>query len=89
MSDDAGSAKEIVDMATSHSGWVVAILAGTWGIVLRALIGRYLRWEEKRQEFDEKTLGRLAKIEERLAVIEARSHDRRREDKHQWEDDPT
>lgn len=69
-------------MATAHSGWIVAFLVGTWGVVLRALIGRHLAVGERIQL-------RLAKIEERLAVIESRSHDRRREDPHRYEEDPT
>jgi hypothetical protein len=82
MSDDPKGVKEIIDAAASH-GWVAAFLIGTWGVILRVLIGRaFPMWSEK-------VLERLTHIEERLADIEARSHNRRREDKHQWEDDPT
>jgi hypothetical protein len=86
VSDDPNSVKDIADMASAHSGWFAAFLVGTWGIVLRALVGRHIRREEKQRDLDEKTLNRLALIEQRLAVIEARSHDRRREDRNQYED---
>jgi hypothetical protein len=76
-------------MASAHSGWITAFFAASWGIVLRALIGRHIRREERQHELDEKTLQRLTLIELRLAVIESRSHDRRREDPHPWDEDST
>jgi hypothetical protein len=65
--------KEVVD-AVGQSGWAVALLTATWGLVLRILIGRYLRTSDENSK-------RLAAIEQRLAVIESRSHLRRQGDK--------
>jgi hypothetical protein len=62
--------KDIAEAASSQAGWVIALLTATWGIVLRAIIGRSLRTAEDTQL-------RLAAIEQRLAVIEDRSHQRR------------
>jgi len=56
-----------------QSGWFVAILATTWGIILRTVIGNYSRAVAKAE-------ARLASMESRIAVIESRSHNRRKED---------
>jgi len=65
--------KEVTDAASSQAGWAVALLTATWGIVLRAIIGKHLKSSELTQS-------RLALIEQRLAVIEDRSRQRRRGD---------
>lgn len=72
--NDTGVVKEVAEAASSQVGWAVALLTATWGIVLRAIIGKHLRSAERTQL-------RLAAIEQRLAVIEERSHQRRRGDR--------
>lgn len=72
--NDPSIVKEVSDVASSQAGWAVALLTATWGIVLRALIGRHLRAAESIQT-------RLGAIEQRLAIIEDRSHQRRKGDR--------
>ena len=67
--------KSLLDIA-SQSGWAVALLTGTWGVVLRYVIGRYASAADRLEE-------RLKSMELRLTVIEARSGARRRGDKGQ------
>jgi hypothetical protein len=70
MSDDP---KNLLD-SLSHSGWVIALLTGTWGVVLRFVIGRYAEAADRLEN-------RLRSIETRITVIESRSHNHRRDDK--------
>lgn len=84
MSDDP---KGMVDLASAHGGWIAAFLLGTWGIILRALVGRHLRREEKHQDWVKAVDKHLLKIDGRLEVIESRSHNRRREDRRHDGDD--
>ena len=72
--------KDLVDIASANSGWVAAFLLGTWGVVLRALVGRHLKREDDQREWVSKVDNHLSMIEQRLAVIESRSHNRRRAD---------
>jgi len=65
-------AKSMLD-AASQSGWVIALLTSTWGIVLRFVVGRYTRAADRLED-------RLIGIENRIANIESRSHSRRRGD---------
>lgn len=62
--------KEAVD-ALGQSGWAIALLTATWGIILRILVGRHLKATDD-------VAKRLTSIESRLSVIEDRSHRRRR-----------
>jgi hypothetical protein len=64
--------KSIFDVA-SQSGWAIALLTGTWGVVLRFVVGRYARAADRLED-------RLISMENRLRVIESRSHARRRDD---------
>jgi hypothetical protein len=72
--NDTSIVKEMAEAASSQAGWAVALLTATWGIVLRAIVGKHLRAAENTQL-------RLAAIEQRLAVIEDRSHQRRKGDR--------
>jgi hypothetical protein len=65
--------KEVAD-AVGQSGWAIALLTATWGIILRVLIGRHLKVADEVKQ-------RLAAIETRLAVIESRSKLRRQGDR--------
>ena len=66
--------KEVIDANSSYVGWAVAVLTTSWGFVLRIIVGRSLRAADNTQL-------RLGAIEQRLAVIEDRSYQRRRSDK--------
>lgn len=81
--NDPNDMKDIVDIASVH-GWIVALLLGTWGIVLRWLIGQHTKREDARQAAQAKWVqdvnDNLSTINMRLAVIEARSHRLRRGD---------
>ena len=72
--------KDIIEIASANSGWVAAFLLGSWGVVLRALVGRHLKREDDQREWVSKVDNHLSMIEQRLAVIESRSHSRRRAD---------
>lgn len=61
-------------------GWIVAAAVSTWGIVLRFVIGHYVKVGDKLDNRLEKIEGRLDHIEDRLTNIEARSHNRRQGD---------
>lgn len=88
MNDNPGSANEFVDLVT-HNGWVAAVIATTWGVLLRWLIGRYQRREEEFKKWTDSVNKELVKIRERLTVIEGRSFRRRRGDYGPSDDDPT
>jgi hypothetical protein len=64
--------KDVTDVV--NSGWAVALLTATWGIILRILVGRHLRASDETRQ-------KLAAIEARLAAIEARSYQRRQGDR--------
>jgi hypothetical protein len=66
--------KDAVEANISYVGWGVAVLTALWGFVLRIIVGRSLRSADNTQL-------RLSAIEQRLAVIEDRSYQRRRSDK--------
>jgi hypothetical protein len=66
--------KEAIDATSTYAGWTVALLTATWGFTLRVIIGRSLRSADNTQL-------RLSAIEQRLAVIEDRSHQKRKGDR--------
>jgi hypothetical protein len=76
MSDD----KNLIDLASANSGWLAAFLAGSWGVILRVLVGRHLTREDEQRKWVTAVDSHLVEIEKRLAVIESRSHNRRRQD---------
>lgn len=94
MNDDPGSAKDLIDTASQHSGWVVSVAVGTWAIVLRWLLGRHDLRERERNAWIVSVDERLAEgagqrviimqtqgdMLRRLKEIERRSHNRRKED---------
>lgn len=61
------------ELSGEQWGWVVAVAASTWAVVLRFVIGHYIKIGEKLDK-------RLEKIEERLTNIELRSRNRRKGD---------
>jgi hypothetical protein len=67
--------KDVAD-AVGQSGWAIALLTATWGIILRVLVGRHLKAADEVQK-------RLRSIETRLTNIEARSRLRRQEDRNE------
>ena len=52
-------------ITAEHAGWLVAFLMATWGIILRALIGRHFRASARLEE-------RLIAIETELAHLRGR-----------------
>jgi hypothetical protein len=71
---------DVVQLATAHAGWVATLAIGTWGIVLRALLGRHFRAADKMEKRLDDIQENLAVLGERLTVIECRSYQRRRSD---------
>lgn len=61
------------ELSGEQWGWVVAIATSTWAVILRYVIGHYIKMGEKLDN-------RLEKIEGRLSNIEARSYNRRQGD---------
>ena len=62
--------KDVIDANSSYLGWGVAFFTATWGIVLRAIVGKSMKDSDIIKD-------RLSMIEQRLAVIEDRSRQRR------------
>lgn len=56
--------------AALHSGWVASFLTATWGIVLRVMIGGYIRRAEKDAERWKETNENLSNLNGRIARIE-------------------
>jgi uncharacterized membrane protein YdjX (TVP38/TMEM64 family) len=61
-------------------GWVLALAATTWGVVLRVIVGRYMAASKAEKELKARIEARLTAIEGRLTVIEGRSYRRRQGD---------
>ena len=62
--------KDTLDAGGPYAGWGIALLTATWGIILRALVGKNMKDSDTIKD-------RLSMIEQRLAVIEDRSRQRR------------
>jgi hypothetical protein len=62
----------------SHTGWIVALLAATWGILLRALVGRYERYQSTQIAAAQALQSTLVDIDRRLTLIEGRITERDR-----------
>jgi hypothetical protein len=67
MSDETSSL-----LGIAQTGWGVAIIAATWGIVLRAILGRRDAKERKIEERLEKLEQTTAAIQVSLATIAGR-----------------
>ena len=53
----------------THSGWVAALLATTWGIILRALIGRYGELQKQAREDREAIRDALEENRQAIATL--------------------
>jgi len=62
----------------SHPGWLMTLFATTWGIILRALIGRYVRLNEEAARQRELWQATVTDINQRLSNIEGQLTERAR-----------
>lgn len=67
--------------AARHGGWFIALITGTWGIVLRALIGRHQRITADQQQTLKDIQTTLYDIAGRVTWIEGRMAERDRTDR--------
>jgi hypothetical protein len=81
MSDE----RSLFDIA--QTGWFIAIVAATWGIVLRAIIGHRDRVNRRIDDRLTKLEEDVSKIREALSSIAGRMMERDRHGKHTWPGD--
>ena len=84
MTDEA---KGLVDIA--QTGWFIAIVAATWGIILRAIIGYRDRVNRRIDDRLSNLEGDMVAIKESLASIAGRLLERDRHGRHTWPGDET
>jgi hypothetical protein len=77
--------KTIFDIA--QTGWFIAIVAATWGIILRAIIGHRDRVNRRIDDRLTKLEEDVGKIREALSSIAGRMMERDRHGKHTWPGD--
>ena len=71
----------------AQTGWFIAILAATWGIVLRAILGHRDRVNRRIDERLTNLENDMTKIKESLASIAGRLLERDRLGRHTWPGD--
>jgi hypothetical protein len=67
VSDESQNANALADLLLHGSGWAVALLTGAWGLILRILIGRHLKWLDQQHLTNIDIDRRLSNIEGQLA----------------------
>ncbi len=78
MQDHESTWQALLDAASQHGGWVVAIMTATWGVVLRTVVGRYERNAADERARNAMIDQSLHNINERLSRIEGRFAERDR-----------
>lgn len=83
MSGDSNSIASI-----AQTGWFIAIAAATWGIILRWLVGRHDRANERLEGRLNQLEADVRLIKESLASIAGRLLERDHYGRHTWPGDP-